>query len=405
MKRVAILFEKRVVMPSILIVDDEIDFLTYLDDVLTRLGYETAGMAITGESAVETARLLRPDLLLMDIDIPGPMGGIETAKIIRDEMPAPVIFLLPRYEKNWVERAKPVYPAACLIKPVEEDQLEIAIELALNDSRLSASVNISDHEPIFDPEKNRDKRLLEKQMRKMIRAEAIRTLSASISHQYNNDITAINGYAQLIDIKYPDSPDLVSYSKIIQQAGKRISTIFSQLSVLSQQEEKQFQPESVCELIQKVIPVIQETSLTQVSWETELDPAAYPIAADAESLRLALYSLLKYLTGASTGEARTVQVICQNLSLHELSTETPENIQLNHYVYLKIQDDGFILEDEHKKWTPNSFTVPSFSERNMNLFAAYHIIQKHGGNLTLESENDKGTSVQVYFPAICPPDA
>jgi signal transduction histidine kinase len=192
----------------------------------------------------------------------------------------------------------------------------------------------------------------------------------------------------------------LTYASAIQQAGKRISTIVSQLSVLTRQEERPFQPESVCELVQKVLPVIQQTSLPGIVWETEFAPTGCLISADSATLQLALYSLLKYLTSSNTGEARTVRVICKDLTLNELSSDTPENIQSVHYVYLKIQDEGFLPKDEALKWTPNSFTIPSFSERNMNLFAAYHIILNHGGNLTLDWEAGQGTSVQVHFPAV-----
>ena len=391
-------------MSNILIVDDEIDFLTYLDETLTRMGYEIAGMAITGESAVENARLLRPDLILMDIVMPGEMDGIEATRIIHDEMNIPVIFVTADAEKNFVERAKQVNPAAYLIKPVREHELEIAIELALHNSRAAASLKAPNLKNIYEADSMQDMRLVEKQMQTMIQSEAIRSLSAAIAHQYNNAIMAISGYAQLIDMKYPEHHDLLSYTKAIQQAGKRISSIVSQLSVLTRQEDKSFQPESVCELVQKVLPVIQQTSLPGITWETEFTPSGYLISADSESLQLALYSLLKYLTGTNAGEARTVRVICRDLTLNELSTETPGNIQVGHYAYLKIQDDGFLPRDEALKWTPNSFSIPSFSERNVNLFAAYHIIQNHGGNLTLNWEEGKGTSVQVYFPAAPTPE-
>jgi nitrogen-specific signal transduction histidine kinase len=332
--------------------------------------------------------------------MPGQLDGIEASKIIRDEMNVPIIFITSHAEKNFIERAKQVYPSAYLIKPVQENELEIAIELALHNSQTIASMQEPNLKNIFEADSMQDMRLVEKQMRKMIQAEAIRSLSAAISHQYNNAITAISGYAQLIDVKYPEHPDLLSYTKAIQQAGKRISSIVSQLSVLTRQEEKSFHPESVCELVQKVLPVIQQTSLTGITWETKFAPSGYLISADSASLQLALYSLLKYLTCTNAGEARTVHVICENLTLHELSSDTPGNIQLGHYAYLKIQDDGFMPKDEALIWTPNSFSIPSFSERNMNLFAAYHIIQNHGGNLTLDWETGKGTSVQVYFPAV-----
>ena len=122
-------------MFNILIVDDEIDFLTYLDETLTGMGYEIAGMAITGESAVENARLLRPDLILMNIVMPGQLDGIEASKIIHDEMNVPIIFVTSQTEKHFIERAKQVNPAAYLLKPVRENELEIAIELALYNSR------------------------------------------------------------------------------------------------------------------------------------------------------------------------------------------------------------------------------------------------------------------------------
>jgi len=364
------------------------------------MGYEIAGMAITGESAVENVRLLRPDLILMDIVMPGQLDGIEAAKIIHDEMNVPIIFVTSHAEKHFIERAKQVNPAAYLLKPVHENELEIAIELALYNSRtIASSKEPNPTRDVFEADNVQDMRLVEKHMQKMIQSEAIRSLAAAISHQYNNAIMAISGYAQMIDMKYPEHHDLLSYTKAIQQAGKRISSIVSQLSVLTRQEEKTFQPESVCELVQKVLPVIQQTSLSGITWETEFAPSGYLISADSESLQLALYSLLKYLTGTNAGDARTVRVICRNLTLHELSTETQGNVQLGHYAYLKIQDDGFQPRDETLKWTPNSFSIPSFSERNMNLFAAYHIIQNHGGNLTLDWEEGKGTSVQVYFPA------
>ena len=387
-------------MSNILIVDDEIDFLTYMDETLTRMGYEIAGMAITGESAVENARLLRPDLILMDIVMPGQLDGIEAAIIVHDEMNVPIIFVTSDVEMHFVERAKQVNPSAYLIKPIQENELKIAIELALYNSRTAASMKETNLVNFYEADSARDMRLVEKQMQKMIQAEAIRSLSAAISHQYNNAIMAISGYAQLIDMKYPEHRDLLSYTKAIQHAGKRISSIVGQLSVLTCQEEKLFQPESVCAMVQKVLPIIQQTSHSGITWETEFDPSGYLVSADPESLQLAMYSLLKYLTSTNTGPARTVRVICKNLSLNELSTDTPGNIQLSHYANLIIQDDGFLLKDEAVKWTPNSFSIPSFSERNMNLFAAYHIIQNHGGNLTLDWEAGKGTSVQVHFPAV-----
>ena len=76
-------------MPKILVVDDEAIITMQLEERLSIMGYTVVGMAASGEDAVEKARRLRPDLVLMDIVMPGTMNGIEAAKIIKKELDIP----------------------------------------------------------------------------------------------------------------------------------------------------------------------------------------------------------------------------------------------------------------------------------------------------------------------------
>jgi CheY-like chemotaxis protein len=70
-------------MPKILIVDDEWLTRLEIEEMLTDLGYEVAGQAETGEEAVKMARELNPDLILMDVVMPGEMNGIDAAREIK----------------------------------------------------------------------------------------------------------------------------------------------------------------------------------------------------------------------------------------------------------------------------------------------------------------------------------
>jgi CheY-like chemotaxis protein len=80
-------------MSKILVVDDEAIITMQLERRLTAMGYSVAGMAASGEGAVEKARSIRPDLVLMDIVMPGEMNGIEAARIITTELGIPVVFI------------------------------------------------------------------------------------------------------------------------------------------------------------------------------------------------------------------------------------------------------------------------------------------------------------------------
>ena len=73
-------------MPKILIVDDEWLTRLEIEGMLTDLGYDVAGQAETGAEAIAMARELNPDLVLMDVKMPGEMNGIDAAREIKAEL-------------------------------------------------------------------------------------------------------------------------------------------------------------------------------------------------------------------------------------------------------------------------------------------------------------------------------
>ena len=77
---------------KVLVVEDERIVAWELTERLTRMGHAVCGVAPTGEEAVRAAQDNRPDLVLMDIMLAGPMDGIEAARSIRSRLGTPVVF-------------------------------------------------------------------------------------------------------------------------------------------------------------------------------------------------------------------------------------------------------------------------------------------------------------------------
>jgi signal transduction histidine kinase len=115
----------------VLVVEDESIVALDLQSLLTRLGYEVCGREATGEAAVTRARQEEPDLILMDIRLAGEMDGISSAEAIRRELDVPVIFLTAYADRQTVERAKSSDAYAYLLKPFQEREIEIAIDMAI----------------------------------------------------------------------------------------------------------------------------------------------------------------------------------------------------------------------------------------------------------------------------------
>ena len=114
----------------VIIADDESLIRMDLREMLTNLGYLVVGDVGDGLSAVNLARELKPDLLIMDIKMPD-MDGIEAAKILTEEHIAPVVLLTAYSQKDLVERAKEAGVVGYMVKPFRESDLTPAIEIAM----------------------------------------------------------------------------------------------------------------------------------------------------------------------------------------------------------------------------------------------------------------------------------
>ena len=119
-------------MNRLIIADDEVIISTQLEEFLVTKGFDIAGIATSGVQAVEMARELKPDLMLMDIVMPGELDGIAAAAKINRELKIPVIFLTAYADEEMIQRAKPIGPFGYVLKPIQEQQILAAIEIALH---------------------------------------------------------------------------------------------------------------------------------------------------------------------------------------------------------------------------------------------------------------------------------
>ena len=137
-------------MPTrVLVVEDEGVVALDITQELESAGYEVVATATTGEDAVAKASELRPDVILMDINIHGAFDGITAAEKINTQNAIPIIFVTAHADETTLQRAKLTRPFGYVIKPFEPNELRANIEMAL--SRAQRPVEVVE-EPSIIPE-------------------------------------------------------------------------------------------------------------------------------------------------------------------------------------------------------------------------------------------------------------
>jgi len=137
---------------KLLIVEDEAIIGLQLEGTLESMGYEVVGRAMSGKEAVEMAKKYKPELILMDIILPGGMNGIQAAKKIQAKSDVPVIFITAHDDEKWLEQAKSLQIVGYILKPFHDYQVKATVEIALQ--RIELERKLKESEESLRTERN-----------------------------------------------------------------------------------------------------------------------------------------------------------------------------------------------------------------------------------------------------------
>jgi two-component system, response regulator PdtaR len=114
----------------VVVAEDEAIIRLDLSEMLVEEGYEVVGETGRGDEVLALVQLTRPDLVLMDVQMPG-LDGISAARLIADERLAAVVVLTAFSQRELVQQARDAGVMAYLVKPFHQAELVAAIEVAV----------------------------------------------------------------------------------------------------------------------------------------------------------------------------------------------------------------------------------------------------------------------------------
>jgi PAS domain S-box-containing protein len=185
----------------ILIVEDDGLIATDTHQMLTAAGYEVSAVVASGEQAVQSAADNPPDLVLMDIKLPGALDGIAAAAQIRARRNIPIIYLTGYANGALIERAKVTVPFGYLLKPVQDTEVQVTIEMALSKHRMETALQETNQR--LEQEISERKRVAEelRESEERYRTIVEQQLDAVCRWLPDTTLTFVNhGYCQLFGV-------------------------------------------------------------------------------------------------------------------------------------------------------------------------------------------------------------
>jgi nitrogen-specific signal transduction histidine kinase/CheY-like chemotaxis protein len=244
------------------------------------------------------------------------------------------------------------------------------------------------------------KRLLEEQLRQAQKLEAIGQLAGGIAHDFNNLLTIITGNHELLEMELQDveQRDLLTRANNAALMGARLTN-----RLLTFARRRRLDP-VVLDLNEQVLAMaelLRRTLGEAIALGTVLAPRLWSVQADPSEVENAVLNLAINSRDAMPGGGKLV-IETSNVVLEESDVASEVGGEAGEYVRLSVSDTGVGMSQEvlARVFEPFFTTKGAGKGTGLGLSVIYGFVKQSGGHVTIYSEINRGTTVNVYLPRI-----
>ncbi len=364
----------------VLVVEDDPMVSQMIRMMLEKMGYTVAGRAADGLTAIEMVQSLKPDIIFMDIEMPG-ISGIDTTRRIYETYPTPVIMLTAYETHELVEWASGVGAGAYLVKPPQAQEMERAITIAL--ARFDDMMELR---RLNTRLKTQNEELLRLTDELQERNEDLDTFTQTVAHDVKSQLGLMTAYAEIVADEI-ESEKLKNYLSTIIQSGRKLANIVEELHLLLGVRKMDVVPEPL-----DMVKIMSEVKL-RLSYLLEqtqaqiLFPDEWPLASGYAPWIEEVW--VNYLSNAVRygGQPPMVQLGATALA--------------DGMVHFWVQDNGHGISQEMQAqlFTPLINLAQIRAEgAGLGLSIVRRIVQKLGGQVKVKSKLGQGSTFFFTLP-------
>jgi len=384
---------------TILLVDDNPSNLSVLIDLLDQSNLNIL-VAVNGKQGIKHAKLGKPDMILLDIMMPG-IDGFETCRILKENEETkdiPVIFLTALTETEYKVKGFSLGAVDFITKPFQREEVL---------ARIKTHITLQQQKKeVLKLNKNLKKEIkrikeLEEQLRQSQKMEAIGTLAGGIAHDFNNILFPILGYTEIMMDEYlPDSDGWQNLNEILI-ATYRARELVNQILTFSRKTSVSLKPLKIHLIIKEALKLMRSSIPTTIEIRQDIEETS-PVMADPTQIHQVIINLCTNAFHAMKETGGVLEVSFKesksgpepDLPLSKFSAES--------YAVLSVSDIGTGMDKNvlSKIFDPY-FTTKGIGEgTGLGLAVVDGIIREHKGKIIVKSDPGKGSVFQVFLPVV-----
>jgi signal transduction histidine kinase/ActR/RegA family two-component response regulator len=233
--------------------------------------------------------------------------------------------------------------------------------------------------------------------------EMVGRLAAGVAHDFNNNLTAIMGSAELLRMELPEQGSGAELSDSILQASQRLAELTRQLLAYSRKARMLQTPTDLHSVVSEAVSLLRRSMDPNIVLVTELSARSFTVVGDASLLQSAVLNLLINARDAMPNGGK-LTVATASI---EMTRSGGKGLPVGMCVVLEVIDTGRGIPKEQlgRIFDPFFTTKPVGKGTGLGLAAVAGTIKAHGGSIEVNSDLEKGTVFRVYLPCTDPDSA
>ncbi len=244
-----------------------------------------------------------------------------------------------------------------------------------------------------------ERRRLENQLRQAQKLEGIGQLAGGVAHDFNNMLSPIIGYAEMLkDDLSPDDPRTEDVDEILR-AAVRSRNLVRKLLAFARKQALEMKPIRLNRIVREMEPMLRRTIREDVVLFSFLDADPDTIRGDESQIQQVLLNLaINARDAMPDGGKLTIET--RAVTLDEVYCSQHTGAAPGAYLMLSVSDTGTGMDAEIRArvFEPFFTTKPTGQGAGMGLARVYGIVKQHRGNIWVYSEPGQGTTFKVYLP-------